>query len=36
MSLMDLLYNVSIALFDALIIITAVVFVVAIFGDVLK
>ncbi len=36
MSLMDILYNVSIALFDGLIIIIAAVFVAAIFGDVLK
>lgn len=33
---MDNLYLVSIALFDALIIITAAVFVVVIFGNVLK
>lgn len=36
MSLMDVLYNISIALFNALIIITVAVFVVAIFGDILK
>ncbi len=36
MSLMNSLYNVSVALFDAMIIITGAVFVAAIFGNVLK